>query len=363
MDVVVNEVFENMFPDHPSGADPIQVRPFNVAASTNLRDLNPSDIDKLISVKGMVIRVSNIIPDMRVAFFTCQACGSSTTVENVRGFISEPQQCPQASCGSLNSMCLVHNRCLFSDKQIIKIQETPDAIPDGQTPHSVTLFAYDTLVDFCRPGDRVEFTGIFRSAPIRANVNQRKIKSIFRTYIDVVHCQVAEQHDFRSTPLSTSEKSQLISLKESFKSTSELFSTLAGSLAPSVWGLENVKKGLLLQLFGGVGKILKISGTKYRGDINILLAGDPGVSKSQLLQYVHKLSSRGVYTSGKGSSAVGLTAYITRDADSNQLVLESGALVLSDGGVCCIDEFDKMSDETRTILHEVMVFPIVCAYF
>ncbi|KAI6250093.1 DNA replication licensing factor mcm4 [Erysiphe necator] len=348
-----------------------RVRPFGLDKTINMRDLNPSDVDKIIAIKGLVIRTTPIIPDMKDAFFRCQVCNHTVKVDIDRGRILEPTKCPRPICDSPNSMQIIHNRSEFMDKQVIKLQETPDNVPAGQTPHSVTMCAYDELVDLCKAGDRVEITGIFKASPIRVNPRQRTLKSVYKTYIDVLHIQKVDkkrmgidvstiEEDISAKFGSNIEETRKVTEEEKqrileISNKPDLYDLLSRSLAPSIFEMDDVKKGILLQLFGGTNKSFEKGGSpKYRGDINVLLCGDPSTSKSQLLQYVHKIAPRGVYTSGKGSSAVGLTAYVTRDPENRQLVLESGALVLSDGGVCCIDEFDKMSDATRSVLHEVM---------
>lgn len=376
-----------------------KVRPYGGTA-TNMRELNPQDIDKLTTVRGLVIRVTPIIPDMKVAFFRCLVCNHTVKVEIDRGRITEPQRCPRDVCNQLGSLSLIHNRCEFADRQVIRLQETPDVVPDGQTPHTLSLCVYDELVDICKPGDRIEVTGIFRGIPVRVNPRQRSLKSLFKTYVDVVHVRLNnarrlavdvstrdqnhvqsvgvggddDGEDFNAHAQATGESASLpppstgrVDLLprqeireeiEKIAAREDVYDLLARSLAPSIYEMEDMKRGVLLQLFGGTNKSIAsgggMGGPRYRGDINVLIVGDPGTSKSQMLQYVHKIAPRGMYVSGKGSSAVGLTAYVTRDPETKQLVLESGALVLSDGGVCCIDEFDKMSDGTRSVLHEVM---------
>ncbi|XP_039126298.1 DNA replication licensing factor MCM4 [Dioscorea cayenensis subsp. rotundata] len=368
-------IFELVLMDMVARLDPsyqkhIQPRIFNLKSSVSMRNLNPSDIEKMVSVKGMIIRCSSIIPVVKEAVFRCLICGYySDPVLLDRGRINEPTRCGRQECLALNSMTLVHNRCSFTDKQIVKLQETPDEIPEGGTPHTVSIIMHGKLVDSGKPGDRVEITGVYRAMSVRVGPTQRTVKSLFKTYIDCLHLKKTDKSrlhiedpmecdDNSSTKRTASEDDSLDyedkveKLKELAKQP-DIYDRLTRSLAPNIWELDDVKRGLLCQLFGGSAVKLQV-GTSCRGDINILLVGDPGTSKSQLLQYMHKLSPRGIYTSGRGSSAVGLTAYVTKDPETGETVLESGALVLSDRGVCCIDEFDKMSENARSMLHEVM---------
>ncbi|KAG2773982.1 DNA replication licensing factor [Phytophthora cactorum] len=316
-----------------------------------IRDVKAAKVGALVRIKGMVTRVSTVKPLLTVATYTCEACAYEVYQEVKARQFNPLTQCPSERCetNKTQGRLIMQTKASKFDKyQEVKFQELPDQVPMGHIPRSLTVYLRGELTRTCEPGALVTICGVFLPLPYSPQ-RQMQMGLVTETYLEATDVL---NHKKRYSAMESSEamESAVLRLQEGAEN---VYEVLSQSLAPEIYGHEDVKKALLLLLIGGVTKRMD-EGMKLRGDLNVLLMGDPGVAKSQLLKHIATVAPRGVYTTGKGSSGVGLTAAVVRDATTKEMTLEGGALVLADMGICCIDEFDKMEEGDRTAIHEVM---------
>ena len=312
------------------------------------RTLTAANIGNLVCLEGIITKCSLVRPKVVKSVHYCPATGKTmerqyTDLTSFEAFPSTAAYPTQDDDG--NPLQTEFGLSKYKDHQTMSVQEMPEKAPAGQLPRSVDIIVDNDLVDQAKPGDRCQIIGSYRCMPGKQG---GYTTGTFRTVLIANNVVLLSKE---VTPNITGEDVQ--KCKKFSKQKGNVFEMLAKSLAPSIHGHEYVKKALLCQLLGGVEKNLP-NGTRLRGDINVLLMGDPSVAKSQLLRYVLHTAPRAITTTGRGSSGVGLTAAVTTDQETGDRRLEAGAMVLADRGIVCIDEFDKMSDMDRTAIHEVM---------
>lgn len=324
----------------------VRITTKNKSNEVKLRELRALNIDKLIYIYGIIIRASQIIPQITIATYQCPVCQTQMEVEQLETVLIPPKICANPACKNKNGFYVISKDSKFIDWQSITIQELPEELKPGRVPYSLKAIMTHDLVDKARPGDRIKITGIYKTYP--SEDRRGKKTTLFRPLVKVL-----------SIDGPSSEKEKLdITLEEEeeihkWAKMPGVQKIIANSIAPGILGVEHLKMATALSLFGGVRKEGK-DGSTRRGDIHVLFVGDPGTGKSQILKQCALVAPQPIYTSGKGSSAAGLTAAVVKESDSGGLSLEAGALVLADGGIACIDEFDKMDNNDRVAIHEAM---------
>ncbi len=339
-------VLQLQAPDYVESIDSslVKARITNYSEHVKLRAIRSKHIGKLIHISGIMMRASEVKPLLVQAVFQCRICDEKIPQTQEEGRYTEPVRCPL--CDKKTPMRLLSQESQFRDWQKVRIQESPEELPPGQMPRSIDVILEGDIVDISRPGDLVKITGILQTTP---DFSRRGGKlATFNIFIEANGVEISEK-EHEQIVLSEEDKKKILELSED----PYVHERIVASIAPSIQGHDTIKESIALLLFGGVSKTLP-DGTRLRGKSNILMIGDPGTGKSQILKFVAGLATRALYTSGKGSSAAGLTAAVIHDADSGAMTLEAGALVLADQGIACIDEFDKMDPTDRTAIHEAM---------
>ena len=337
--------FETMRSENALYADRVKrdltVRLRNLSDLVPLRKVDTSYIDHMIAVSGMVVRTSELRPMMTEAAWVCPSGHLTYQVQDDLA-LKRPPKCEL--CGEIRNFELDKKHCRFIDFQVVRVQELPEELPPGQLPQFFDVNVEGDIVNTARPGDRVVLTGILRAVP-DYSVGQVRTR-LFRSQIDCNQVEVKGKEP-ESVLVTKEDEDQIKKIAGS----SDAYERLVGSIAPVILGHLPEKEAILLLLAGGTSMTLP-DGTKLRGDINALFVGDPGTGKSEMLKFAAQVAPRGLYASGRGASAAGLTAAVIRE--KNTFMLEAGVVVLADQGVAMIDEFEKMKAEDRTALHEAM---------
>eukprot|EP00887_Chlorella_sp_A99_P006785 scaffold2.g6785.t1 len=341
LDETAKEVALEEFEDFSNVHESIYVRVSNIPIAESIRDLRQFHLNTLVRVDGVVTRRTGVYPQLSRVMFDCLKCAAVVGPYMQTGDKEvKPSFCP--SCESKGPFQVNIKETLYRNYQKITLQESPGSVPAGRLPRSKEVILLNDLVDSVRPGEEIVLTGIYQHN-YEAGQNVRHGFPVYSTHIEANH--VAKKGDqYSAAKLTDDDKAEIRALARDPR----IGERIVKSIAPSIYGHADIKQGIALALFGGQEKHPSAT-HRLRGDINMLLLGDPGTAKSQFLKYVEKAAHRAVYTTGKGASAVGLTAAVHKDAITGEWTLEGGALVLADRGVCLIDEFDKMNDQDRAM--------------